>query len=119
MENESNKQTAVQWFIEQLEQKGDAWENVSIRKIQISIDVSDYLELKRQAKQMERYQQADTWDNSLLNLDVRGGNISRAWEDFDEYYAEKYGKKTFIDLVSDEESKVHEVVRKLKGKRIK
>jgi hypothetical protein len=35
-----------------------------------------------------------------------------------EYYAEKYGK-TFIDLVSDEESKVHEVVRKLKEKKIK
>jgi hypothetical protein len=27
---------------------------------------------------------------------------------------ETYGKKTFIDLVSDEESQVHEVVRKLK-----
>jgi hypothetical protein len=56
MENELNKMTAVQWFIEQLEQKGDAWENVSIRRIQISVDVSEYLELKRQAKQMEKEQ---------------------------------------------------------------
>lgn len=54
MENELNKMTAVEWFIEQLEQKGDAWENVSIRRVQISIDTSDYLELKRQAKQMEK-----------------------------------------------------------------
>jgi hypothetical protein len=35
-----------------------------------------------------------------------------------EYYLKKYGKR-FINLVSDEESKVHEVVRKLKEKRIK
>jgi hypothetical protein len=56
MENESNKMTSVQWFIEQLEEKGVAYENVSFRKIQISIDVSDYLELKRQAKQMGKEQ---------------------------------------------------------------
>jgi hypothetical protein len=56
MGKESNKMTAVQWFIEQLEQKGDAWENVSIRRIQISVDVSDYLKLIRQAKQMEKEQ---------------------------------------------------------------
>ena len=59
MENESNKMTAVQWFIEQLEQKGDAWENVSIRRVQISIDTSDYLKLIRQAKQMEKEQIMD------------------------------------------------------------
>jgi len=52
----NNKQTAVQWLIEQLEQKGDAWENVSIRRIQISVDVSEYLDLKRQAKEMEKEQ---------------------------------------------------------------
>jgi hypothetical protein len=56
MGKELDKMTAVQWFIEQLEQKGDAWENVSIRRIQISVDVSEYLDLKRQAKQMEKEQ---------------------------------------------------------------
>ena len=55
----NNKQTAVEWFIEQLEQKGDAWENVSIRRVQISIDTSDYLKLIRQAKQMEKEQIMD------------------------------------------------------------
>ena len=59
MEKESNKMTAVEWFIEQLEQKGDAWENVSIRRIQISIDTSDYLKLIRQAKEMEKEQIMD------------------------------------------------------------
>jgi hypothetical protein len=111
MENESNKQTAVKWFIEQLEQKGDAWENVSIRKIQISIDVSDYLDLKRQAKQMEKEQIKD----AVQSCNFIGGATDIEAED---YYNETYGK-TFIDLVSDEESQVHEVVRKLKEKKIK
>ena len=46
--------TAVEKFIEQLEKQGDAWENVSIGRIQISIKVEDYLELQRQAKEKER-----------------------------------------------------------------
>jgi hypothetical protein len=82
MVNELNKMTAVQWFIEQLEQKGDASENVSIRRIQISIDVSDYLELKRQAKEMEKEQIEDAWiatDNELQRISA------------EQYYKETYG----------------------------
>jgi len=112
MEKESNKMTAVQWFIEQLEEKGVAYENVSFRKIQISIDTSDYLELKRQAKQMGKEQIKD----AVQSCNFIGGATDIEAED---YYNETYGKKTFLDLVSDEESKVHEVVRKFKEKRIK
>ena len=50
------KKTAVEQFIEQLEIQGDSWENVSIGRIQISIKVEDYLELQRQAKEMEKEQ---------------------------------------------------------------
>ena len=85
MVNELNKQTAVQWFIEQLEQKGDASENVSIRRIQISIDVSDYLELKRQAKEMEKEQIKDAYfigGHDIQNNRYRGMH---------EYYNETYG----------------------------
>ena len=46
--------TAVEQFIEQLEKQGDSWENVSIGRIQISIKVEDYLELQKQAKEMEK-----------------------------------------------------------------
>jgi len=84
MVNELNKQTAVQWFIEQLEQKGDASENVSIRRIQISIDVSDYLELKRQAKEMEKEQIKDAYfigGHDIQNNRYRGMH---------EYYNETY-----------------------------
>lgn len=48
--------TAVEQFIEQLEKQGDSWENVSIGRIQISIKVEDYIELQRQAKEMEEKQ---------------------------------------------------------------
>ena len=93
MENESNKMTAVEWFIEQLEQKGDAWENVSIRRIQISVDVSEYLELKRQAKQMEKEQIMDAsgsgWSDGVL---YSNGEIWN-YQSPEHYYEEKYGGK--------------------------
>jgi hypothetical protein len=49
----SKQQTAVEWFIEELEYKGDLRETPSIRNIQLNIDTSDYMELKEQAKEME------------------------------------------------------------------
>jgi len=85
MEKELNKITSVDWFIEQLEQKGDAWENVSIRRIQISVDVSDYLELKRHAKQMDKEQIKDAYfigGHDIKNNRYRGMH---------EYYNETYG----------------------------
>ena len=46
MTNET-KQTPLEWFIEQLEEKGDLRETPSIRNIQLNIDTSDYMELKQ------------------------------------------------------------------------
>ena len=43
------------------------------------------------AKQLHRQEHSKTWDESMRNLDVRGGNIVRAWDDFDEHYAQTYG----------------------------
>ena len=48
------QQTAVEWFIEELEYKGDLRETPSIRNIQLNIDTSDYMELKVQAKEIEK-----------------------------------------------------------------
>jgi hypothetical protein len=82
MEKELNKITAVEWFIEQLEQKGDASENLYVRRVQISIDTSDYLKLIRQAKQMEKEQIQDAWiatDNELQRISA------------EQYYNETYG----------------------------
>ena len=53
----TNKQTAVEWLINQLETKGDAWVNMSIDKIQISIKEEEYINLIQQAKAMESNEQ--------------------------------------------------------------
>jgi hypothetical protein len=42
-------------------------------------------------KEMEKEQHGKTWDKSMDNLDARGGNIVRAWVDFDEYYNKTFG----------------------------
>lgn len=88
-----DKQSSVERLIEQLEEKGNAWENVSIRRVNISIDVSDYMELKQQAKAMHKEEHGQTWDKSLDNLKARGMNEMRAYTDFDDYYAETFGGK--------------------------
>jgi hypothetical protein len=46
--------TAVEKFIQQLEEQGESWENVSIGRIQISIKVEDYLDLIEQTKEIEK-----------------------------------------------------------------
>lgn len=61
-----SKQTAVQWYIDQLEIKGDMRETQAIQIIQINIDSSEYLEIKRQALQMEREQIEDAVDQFYL-----------------------------------------------------
>ena len=87
----NNNQSSVELFIEQLEEKGNAWENVSIRRLNISIDVSDYMELKIQAKAMHREEHGKTWDESMDNFIARGENYVRAYVDFEQYYNETFG----------------------------
>jgi hypothetical protein len=77
-----SKQTALQWFIEQLEIKGDMRETQAIRIIQINIDTSEYLEIKKQALQMEREQIVNAVDGfPLYTRDLLGND----------YYNELYG----------------------------
>ena len=97
MENESNKQTAVQWLIHNIV------EDQTIK----AKSMSEWIDIFKQAKEMEKQQIINAVDGFPLNNRNLEGK---------QYYAETYGKK-FIDLVSDEESKVHEVVRKLKEKK--
>lgn len=55
------KQTAVEWLMEQLEEKGDIRETPAIRIVQLNIDTSDYFDLKRQAKSIEKEQITDAY----------------------------------------------------------
>jgi len=99
MENELNKMTAVQWLIEQVECRG--------------LVTKELREEFKQAKEMDREQRLQDMSKMQIISDVSfDGDVEFMFKPI-EYYAEKYGK-TFLDLVSDEESKVHEVVRKLK-----
>lgn len=79
------KQTAVEFLIDQLESKGKSWENVSIGRIQISIKVEDYLELQKQAKEMEKYQIIDAFKRGTIN-EMNG---------IEEINSEQYYNETF------------------------
>ena len=86
-----NKQTAVEWFIDQIESKGKAWENASIRKLQISIDVSEYLDLKRQAKAMEREQIQEAYEHGEMDSTAWQFEQERQYDDSSDYFTKKYG----------------------------
>ena len=78
----NNKQGSVEWFIDQLEEKGDAWENVSIRRVNISIDVSEYMELKTKAKAMHKEEIKKSYTTGF------GANLYQA----EHYYNETFGE---------------------------
>jgi len=73
----NKQQTAVEWLFGQIP-----------GACKSSKGAHDALE---QAKEMEKQQHATTWDKAMDNLDARGGNMVRAWVDFDDYYNETYG----------------------------
>jgi hypothetical protein len=52
----NKQQTAVEWFIEQLEEKAFKESVQGANRIHIVIDVNIYLALKQQAKEMEKEQ---------------------------------------------------------------
>jgi hypothetical protein len=79
--------TAVEQFIEQLEAQGESWENVSIGRIQISINVEDYLKLIEQAKEMEKQQIMDARRNGSYKVTEKYGEIRTNIQ----YYNETYG----------------------------
>jgi hypothetical protein len=104
MENESNKQTAVDFIFSQLPD-----EYTTTRQ---------GFEVYKQAKEMEKEQRLQDMLLMQCIKDVDyDGNVTFMFKPI-EYFEQKYGK-TFLDLVSNEKSKVHEVVRKLKEKKIK
>jgi hypothetical protein len=84
---------SVEWFIEQLEEKGKAYEeNQVVRTINICIDVSDYMELKIQAKQMNRNEIAQAFDNGDYNY-FYSKKTGNDFEDGQEYFNEVHGEQ--------------------------
>lgn len=85
------KQSSIDWLIEQLEEKGRAWENVSIRRLNISIDVSDYLKLKHQAKAMHKDEVESAWINGMRGQMIAPFGMNRYKPEAQEYYIETFG----------------------------
>jgi hypothetical protein len=67
---DNKQQTPLEWFIEQLEEKGDLRETPSIRNVQLNIDTSDYMELKIKAKEMEKERMVDFANNCVKQIEV-------------------------------------------------
>lgn len=89
-----SKQTSVEWFDEQLQDKMYVQYGYADGVRKIVIPIEDYMKLKQQTIQMEREQHGKTWDSALDKYEVRAGNYMRAYEDFDDYYEQfKQDKK--------------------------
>ena len=89
MSNEK-QQTAVEWFIEQLEDEGDLRETPSIRNIQLNIDTSDYMELKQQAKEMDKQRMIEFAEDWYFNGPLLGEGID-VKNTIEQHYNETYG----------------------------
>jgi hypothetical protein len=88
---------SIEWLIDQLEQKGDMRETPSIRNLQLNIDTSDYLELKRQAKEMHKQE--------IISAYAFGHNdgcryMTNEKQEFE--HGEGYYQETFVSKGSDE-----------------
>jgi hypothetical protein len=93
MENKS--MTAVEWLFKQL------WDEPK--------DKFTWYAILKQANEIDKHNIKEAFVIGKISSKTNDLNSEK-------YYAETYGKK-FIDLVSNEESQVHEVVKKLKEKK--
>ena len=83
--------TAVEQFIEQLEQQGNSWENASIGRMNISIKIEDYLKLIEQAKEMEKEQIIDAYEQGIEDGYWHPENgYSNEFESAEQYYNETF-----------------------------
>ena len=80
-----NKQTAAEWLINQLEQKGNASVNASIGRMQISIKEEEYIDIIQKAKQMEKEQIKDAHLIGLIT-----SMEMEATKQAEQYYNETY-----------------------------
>jgi hypothetical protein len=82
----NKQQTAVEWLIEQLEEKAFKESVQGANRIHIVIDVNEYLALKQQAKEMEKERIIDAHYEGQCN-ETEGYPL----EISEQYYNETYG----------------------------
>lgn len=79
------KQTAVEWLVQE------------INKINVSTEARIFInKLEKQAKEIEKQQSTDTWNNSRKNKsDCSNWNCSgdeKTYDNFEQYYNEIFNK---------------------------
>jgi hypothetical protein len=90
--SDDKQQTAVELFIKQLEEKGDIRETPSIRNIQLNIDTADYIELKIQAKEMDKERLTDAYcDGKANGIDISHPLSLTKEISANEWYNQTYG----------------------------
>jgi hypothetical protein len=100
--------TAVEYIFEQLEEQGLIFLTTKTNEMTISISASDYLDIKRLAKEMEKQQIIDAWiatDNELQRMSA------------EQYYNETYGSKGSDDHIVDTNEMVLEEDEKTNSQR--
>jgi hypothetical protein len=83
--NNETKQTAVEWYNQQIvdRQNGNG-------------DSRSFDEIFEQAKEMEKEQQKNTWEDS--RLEDKGDNYIGKQKSFEDYYNKTYGGNKLIEL---------------------
>lgn len=84
----AQKKSGVEWIVQQIESGkiNIVYSSDKIHSIKCSSDIL------KQAKEIERKQHGETWDAALDAGQNRAWNVMRAYEDFDYYFAENYGR---------------------------
>lgn len=87
------QQTAVELLINQLEEKGDVRKTPYTTIIELNLDTSEYNELIKQAKEMEKTQHDKTAEDWWRKgADYMISKSEPEAQSFDKYYEERFKK---------------------------
>ena len=90
-----NKQSSVEFFIEQLEEKGNAHiETEGVITVNIIIDVNEYRLLKKQAKAMHKEEMEHFFK---MGMSLVEGRLWKPIDLFDEFYDKTFGSQTTLE----------------------
>ena len=92
--------TAVNYIFEQLEEQGLIFLTTKTNEMTISISASDYLDIKRLAKEMEKQQIIDAFDEGQeYEYQYHINNAPKFYSET--YFTETYGSKGSDDHIVD------------------
>lgn len=90
--------TAVEKVFNELEEQGLIFLTTKTNEMTISISASDYLDIKRLAKEMEKQQIIDAQSYAISNADMTN---NRGYFDSNKWYNETYGSNSVNPNLSE------------------